>query len=40
VTPGKEFVDPGDLVVGDPAQHIREPGLRIDPVQLGAFDQV
>jgi hypothetical protein len=26
-------------VVGDPAQHIGEPGLRIDTVQLGASDQ-
>jgi hypothetical protein len=39
VTPGQQLGDPGDLVVGDPAQHIGEPGLRIDTVQLGASDQ-
>ena len=32
-------MDPSDLVVGDAAEHIGEPGLRIDAVQLGAFDQ-
>jgi hypothetical protein len=26
-------------VVGDPAQYLGEPGLRIDTVQLGASDQ-
>ena len=30
--------DPGDPVVGDPAQHTGEPSLRIDTVQLGTFD--
>jgi hypothetical protein len=39
VTPGQQLVDPGDLVVGDPAQHLGEPGLRIDPVQLGGLEQ-
>jgi hypothetical protein len=39
VTPGQQLVDPGDLVVGDPAQHRGEPSLRVDTVQLGAFDQ-
>ena len=32
-------MDPSDLVVGDAAEHIGEPGLRIDAVQLGALNQ-
>ena len=39
VTPRQQLVDPGDLVVGDAAEYVGEPGLRIDAVQLGAFDQ-
>ena len=39
VTPGQELVDAGDLVVGDPAEHVGEPSLRIDAIQLGALDQ-
>ena len=40
VTPGQQLVDPRDLVVGDAADHIGEPGMRIDAVQLGAFEMV
>ena len=32
-------VDAGDLAVGDPTQHVGKPSRRIDPVELGAFDQ-
>lgn len=39
VTPGQQLVDPDDLVVGDAAEDVGEPGLRIDSVQLGALDQ-
>jgi hypothetical protein len=39
VTPGQQLVGPGDLVLGDPAQHLGEPGLRVDAVQLGGLDQ-
>src|SRR5437588_395103 len=28
--PGQEFVDPGGWMIGDPAEHVGEPGLRID----------
>jgi hypothetical protein len=28
VTPGQQLVDPGDLVVGDPAEDAGEPSLR------------
>jgi hypothetical protein len=39
VTPGHQFVEPGDLVIGDAAEHIGEPGLGINAIQLGGFDQ-
>ena len=39
VTPTQQLVDPSDLVVGDAAEHIGEPCLPIDAVQLGALDQ-
>jgi hypothetical protein len=35
--PEKQLVDPSDLVVGNPAQHLGEPSLRVDVVELGAF---
>jgi hypothetical protein len=38
-TPGERLVNPNDPVVGDPAEGAAEPGLRINNVQLGAFDQ-
>ena len=39
VTPGGQFVDPGDLVVSDALQHPGQPFLRIDTVELGSLDQ-
>ena len=39
VTPGHEFVQPSDLVLGDTAEHVGQPGLLIDTVELGGFDQ-
>jgi hypothetical protein len=40
VTPRHQFLDPGNLVVSDPAKHIGEPCFWIDVVDLGGFDQV
>jgi hypothetical protein len=37
--PGEELVDPGGRVIGDVAQHVGEPGLRVDVVELGGGDQ-
>jgi len=37
--PGQELVEPRDLVIGDAAENIGEPSLRIDAVQLGGLDQ-
>ena len=37
--PGEHFVDAGDFVVGDTAENIGEPGLRIDAIELGGLDQ-
>jgi len=37
--PGHQLIEPGDLVVSDAGEHISQPGLRIDAVQLGGFDQ-
>ena len=39
VTPGQQFVQPSDLVIGDAAEDISQPCLRIDAVELGGFDQ-
>ncbi len=39
VTPRHEFIQLCDLVVGDAAKNVSEPGLRIDVVELGGFDQ-
>ncbi len=39
VTPGHEFIQLCDLVVGDAAQRVGEPSLRIDAVEFGGFDQ-
>ncbi len=39
VTPGGELVQPCDFVLGDAAEHIGEPGLGIDAVELGGLDQ-
>ena len=37
--PGQQFVDAGDFVVGNTVENIGQPGLRIDAIQLGGFDQ-
>lgn len=37
--PRQELIETGDLVLGDPAKHIGEPGLRVDTVQLCRLDQ-
>src|SRR5271166_3715126 len=34
--PGQQLVQPSSRVVGDPAQHVGEPGLRVDVVELGS----
>ncbi len=39
VTPGQEFVDPIDLVIGNAAEDGGEPGLGVDAVELGGLDQ-
>ena len=39
VTPWKEFVEACDFVVGDFGEDPSEPGLWIDFVELGGFDQ-
>ena len=33
--PRQEFSQISDLMIGDPGQHVSEPGLRIDAVELG-----
>ena len=37
--PGQEFVEPGGRVIGDALQHVGEPGLQVDFVELGGADQ-
>ena len=37
--PRQELIDPVDLVIGDAVEHIGQPGLRVDTVKLGGFDQ-
>ena len=37
--PGEELREPLDRMIGDPAEHVGEPGLRIDVVELGRADQ-
>ena len=37
--PGQEFVEPGGRMIGDPAEHVSQPSLRIDVVHLGGDDQ-
>ena len=39
VTLGYELIEAGDLAVGDLAEDPCEPGLRIDVVQFGGFNQ-
>jgi hypothetical protein len=35
--PGQQCGQIGDLVIGDPGQHIGEPSLRIDVIELGGL---
>ena len=37
--PGQEIVEAGSGVIGDAAQRVGEPGLRIDVVEFGGADQ-
>jgi hypothetical protein len=37
--PGEEFVDALHRVIGQPGQHVGEPSLRVDAVELGGLDQ-
>lgn len=37
--PRHQLVPPGDLVICDGSENAGEPGLRINAVQLGGFDQ-
>jgi hypothetical protein len=37
--PGQQLIDPVSRVGGDAGEHVGEPGLRIDVVQLGGDDQ-
>jgi hypothetical protein len=39
VTPKQQLIDPVDLVIGNAGKGIGEPGLRIDAVELRAFDE-
>jgi len=37
--PGQQLVQFSGRVIIDPAEHVGEPGLRINAVQLGGLDQ-
>ena len=37
--PGQQCGQVGDLVIGDPGQHVGEPGLGIDVIELGRLNQ-
>ena len=37
--PGQELIQLGSRMIIDPAEHIGEPSLRIDVVELGGLDQ-
>ncbi len=37
--PGQQLVDAIDLMICDAAEHVSQPRLRIDAVELGRFDQ-
>jgi hypothetical protein len=38
--PGQELIEPGCRMVSDADEHVGEPGLRVDAVELGGGDQV
>src|SRR6516165_4308114 len=37
--PGQQLIKTVDIVIGDPGQHVGEPGLGIDLIELGRVDQ-
>ncbi len=37
--PGKQVVEAPGRIVGQPREHVGEPGLRIDAIELGGLDQ-
>ena len=37
--PRKQFVDPACRMIGDAGEHVGEPGLRVDVVELCGLDQ-
>ena len=37
--PGQEVLDPIDRMIGDVGQHMAQPGLRVNTVELGRADQ-
>ena len=37
--PGQQFVEFRGWMIGDAAEHVGEPSLRIDVIQLGGLDQ-
>jgi hypothetical protein len=37
--PWEQLIDPRDLVVGDAAEHIGEPGVRVDAIEFRRLDQ-
>ena len=37
--PGQELIEPGCRMVSDAGEHVGEPGLRVDAVELGGGDQ-
>lgn len=39
VTPRHQFIEASDLVIGDATEHIGQPYLWIEAVQLGSFDE-
>jgi hypothetical protein len=39
MNPWQKFVETIDLVLRDPAEHIGEPGLRVDAVRRGGLDE-
>ena len=39
LVPGEEFVEPPLRHLGDAGEHISEPSLRVDVVELGGADQ-
>ena len=36
---GQEVADPLGGMIGQPGEHVGEPGLRVDAVELGGLDQ-